>query len=656
MSKPPYLGAAYYPEDWPLEQIDEDIALMKEAGCNVMRIAEFAWSRMEPHEGEYDFDWLHLVVDKLKTAGIAVIMGTPTCTPPAWLVNKHPEILVMDDHGLRTQHGARRHACPNSPIYREYVERIVTKLADEFGDDAGVIGWQIDNELYPSGPRGCCCPVCHSKFLESLEARFGTIEALNEAWCTNLWSQTYESFEQIPVPRHDVWHHPSLIQAWRLFQSDSYADFATFQARLLHQRVKQPVGTDMMPFGGLSYYDTHRDLDLVQYNHYDSMEGLWRQVFWMDYVRPIKPVPFWNTETQTNWNGSTAAYGYREPGFCRANSWLPIVQGGEANLYWLWRAHWAGQELMHGSVVTSCGRPVHVFGEVQEIAAGFAKAGEFLRTTRVKRPDLAVHFSTWAWIFFEQQPQVDGFKYLDSLLKYVYRPLFESGIRADVLDPRVDLSAYKYLISPFLPALDEGDLRPRLLEWLKAGGTWLVTPFCDNRTLEATKFTHSPFGSLEDWAQLYCKVQLPGTTRPFKFTWQEGQAAEGAFWYDAFEPRDATVEVLATYAEGPLEGLAAVTCTRVGKGKLYVMGTLLDQPDFLKLLQHAGLAAEVPVSPTVLAVPREGEGGEGLAAVELENQPGFVELARPAVDLLSGEKVEGKVPLAPYQVRVLRYL
>ena len=133
--KPPYLGAAYYPEDWPLSQVDEDIALMKQAGMNVMRMGEFAWARMEPQEGQYDFDWLHTAVRKLAKAGIATILGTPTPTPPAWLTERYPESLVMSEHGVRAQHGARRHVCSNSPVYRGHCARIVTRMAEEFGRD-----------------------------------------------------------------------------------------------------------------------------------------------------------------------------------------------------------------------------------------------------------------------------------------------------------------------------------------------------------------------------------------------------------------------------------------------------------------------------------------------------------------------------------------
>lgn len=655
--KPPYLGAAYYPEDWPLEQVDEDIRLMKEAGMNVMRIGEFAWSRMEPQEGHYDFGWLHHVVDKLAEAGIATILGTPTCTPPAWLTERYPEVLVVSDHGERAQHGARRHACPNSPVYRDHCARIVTRLAEEFGRDERVIGWQIDNEMYPSGARGCCCPVCHRKFQDAMRAQYGTIEALNAAWGTDLWSQTYQSFAQLPIPRSDTWHHPSLLTAWMRFQSDSYVEFSNAQAEILHRLAQQPVGTDMMPFGGLNYHDVHRNLDLVQFNHYNSMENLWQAAFWMDLCRPIKERPFWNTETSTCWPGATIAYGYREPGFCRANSWLPIVLGAEANLYWLWRSHWSGQELMHGSVVSSCGRPLHIFGEVREIADGLRAASAFLNGTRPAPPGLALHFSGFAWWLFEFQPQVNGFRYSDRLLTGVYRPLMDAQLRADVIDPAAPLDAYRVLLSPFLPALEERGLQERLRAWIEAGGTWVAGPLTDNRNLHAAKFRHAPFGVLEEWAQVHCRYQIPGDPAGFPIRWADGSESAGSVWYDILEPRGA--EVLATYAGGQFDGMAAAVRARLGKGRVILLGTLPDADGMQRLLlrtaAEAGVHPAAQASSNVLVVPREGPAGRGLAVLELQNRPGTVTLPEPATDLLTGQRHSGEVPVPPYGVMVLQY-
>lgn len=653
---PPYLGAAYYPEAWPPEQVDADIALMKKAGMNVMRIGEFAWSTMEPQEGQYRFDWLHRVVDKLGKAGIATILGTPTATPPAWLTSRYPEVLFVNETGTANQHGARRHVCANSPVYRDHCARIVTRMAREFGRDPNVIGWQIDNEIYPKELRGCCCPVCHRMFQDALRAKFGTVEALNAAWCGALWSQAYTSFAEIPIPRVATRHHPSLEIAWMQFQSDSYVAFSNHQADILHRLSSRPVGTDMMPRFGLSYHKIHRRLDVVQYNHYNTMENLWQAPFWMDLCRPVKPVPFWNTETSTCWNGGTSAQGYREAGFCRANSWLPFALGGEANLYWLWRAHRTGQELMHGSVVSTDGRPLHTFDEVRAVSAGLRKAGAFLRGTRPTPSGLALHYSTLAHCIFSFQPVVPNFKYAEALLDLIYRPMTQAQFRPDLIDAADDLAAYRLLVSPFLPALDEAGLRERLLRWIRAGGTWLAGPFTDIRDLDAGKFMHAPYGSLEAWAGVRGRYEIPGNTRPFRFRWRDGRETQGALWYDSFDLRGG--RALATYTEGPMKGLAAVVERRVGRGRIVLLGTQLPAEDYRALLlvlgAGAGVTPAAEASANLLVVPRDGKAGRGRVAVETANQPGTLRLEQPALDLLTGRLHRDAVPIPPYGVVVLK--
>ncbi|NLU42812.1 MAG: beta-galactosidase [Firmicutes bacterium] len=654
----PYYGAAYYPEDWPLEQIDDDIALMKDAGMNVMRIGEFAWSRMEPVEGQYDFDWLHLVVNKLGEAGIKVIMGTPTCTPPIWVAQNYPECIVVDENGVRAQHGARRHACPNSPMYRELSRRIVTAMAKEFGHDRNIIGWQIDNELFLLGRRGCCCPECHRKFQLQLRERYGSIEKLNEAWGLNLWSQAYSSFADIPIPKTSIWHHPSLITAWMDFQSDSYVEFCAMQADIIHELTIHPVGTDMMPTGGINYAKIHKNLDLVQFNHYWPPERLNNVPFWYDYIRTICDRPFWNTETSTCWNGSTTANGYKETGFCTANSWLPIALGGEACLYWLWRSHWAGHELMHGSVVSSAGRPLHIIDEVREISRGFEVSSEFLNTTQIKKPKLALHFSCFEWLLLAAQPMVREFKYLDQLLDCFYTPLIESQLRLDVIDPSALLDDYDVVISPFIAALDESGLRERLKKWIEEGGTWIAGPLTDNRTMDCTKFTHSPFGSLEDWGGVYCKYQIPGDPRDFGVRYPCGREATGKVWYDGFELRGA--DSIAEYTEGPLSGLSAITVKKMGKGQVVLLGTVPDPQSLVTLVTQVGspdaTTPYVQASSNVLVVPRSGDGGEGAVVVELRNTSGRLSLPHRFIDLLSGRTLEGEVEVPGYSVMVLKRL
>ena len=632
---------------------------MLQAGMNVMRIGEFAWARMEPEEGRYDFDWLHLVVDKLGQAGIATILGTPSATPPAWLTERYPEVLLVSDvaDGVRTQHGGRCHACPNNPVYRDLCARIVTRMAEEFGQNPDVIGWQIDNEVYPNNARGCRCPVCVRKFQDWLRARYGTVDAINQAWGMGVWSLAYQSFGQIPFPRNDTWHHPSLKGAWSAFQSDTFVEFVMAQVGVLRSLThNQPIGTDMMPMAGVSHSDMNRGMDVVQFNHYHSMQDLWQSPFWFDYLRSLKDRPFWNTETSTCWPGGTIAYGYREPGFNRVNSWLPIALGGEANLYWLWRTHWGGQELMHGSVVSSCGRPLHIFGEVKEVADGFRAAAGFLNETGPAGNGIALHFSTNDWLLFNIQPMVSKFDYFRELLDRAYRPLQQSHLRPDVISPDAELDAYRVIVSPFLAVLDEGGLRERLLAWIEAGGTWVAGPLTDVRTLDAAKYTQAPFGTLEEWAGVYCRYDLPADPRGFRIRWADGRESEGSIWHSGFELRGA--EALATYAENEMDGLAAITRRRMGKGQVIALGTMPPPEDMARLLlqlaEEAGIAPVAAATPNVLVAPRAGSAGEGMVVVEYEHRAGSLTLPRPMTDLLAGKRHEGVIELAPYSVMVLK--
>lgn len=660
MSKilPPYLGAAYYPEAWSDENIEEDIALMLKAGINVVRIGEFAWSTMEPTEGQYEFQWLHDIVERLGESGIAVIMCTPTCTPPSWLSTKHNEILVVNDQGIMGQHGARRHACPNNKTYRAYCKNIVTNLVKEFAEDENIIGWQIDNEMYPPHGRGCCCTACYAKFLQGLEEKYKTIENLNNVWGLKLWSMEYSSFDQIPLPRLDTWHHPSLIAAWMDFQSDSYVEFSNAQAEVLHRFTDKPIGTDMMPFLGLDYNKINSQLDVVQFNHYNSMGNLWKAAFWMDYIRPIKDRPFWNTETSTCWSAAAEiADGYREKGFCKVNSWLPIALGGEANLYWLWRAHWSGQELMHGSVISSCGRPLHMFKEVQELAESFKKSGEFLRETKPVNSGLAMHVSCKNSNMADTQPIIQGFIYNERLMEDFYHPIIQNQWRPDLIDPAKPLEEYKVIITPFLLCLDEADLRNRMMEWVNSGGTWIVGPLTDIRTMEGTKFTQSPFGSIEKSAGVYCKYQIPASGSSFPAKWSDGSLFTGSKWFDGFELEDAEAIVSYTNESNEMEGLAAVTRKSVGKGKIIVLGTIPSAADIQKLLaavcKKAGLSQSAKASPNLLVVPRAGDGHEGMIVVELEHKTGMMTLERKMTDLLTGVEYDGEFEIPPYKVLVL---
>ena len=653
--KKPYLGVAYYPEDWDESEVDRDVGRLKSCGINVVRIAEFAWHRMEPHPGEFDFSFFHRVVDKMHAAGIGVVLGTPTATPPRWLIRLYPDVVIEHASGRTAQHGGRRHCCSNNAHYNEYSLRIVEKMAQEFADDPGVIGWQIDNEIYAFN-QGCFCPDCQAKFRERMREKFGTIDALNEAWNLNLFSQWYDDFADIPAPR-DAWHNPHLRMEWDIFQNESHAAFVIRQAEIMKKYIHVPIGTDIMPVNGMDYRKLNEHLDVIQFNHYNVPENLHHEAFWFDYIRTLKDHPFWNTETATRWNGSAEITQSLKPdGFCRANSWMPVALGGEANMYWLWRTHWAGHELVHGAVLDSSGREMLATGEVREVSEGFDKASGFVEGTKVKT-DVALHFSSLIWNMHASQPVVEGWKYAETLQNAFYRPMTDLGLRPDVIDAAEALDKYRLIFTPMMMTLEEADLGSRMAQWVKNGGTWVVGPLTDVRSIHGTRYRDRYYGILEELTGVKWMYGVPDREGRVSAAWADGAKFEGNTWFEISEPcgEDALVSVIGGHKA--IEGKSLVIRRKAGKGCVILLGTVPSAADMQRIVKIACAESGVrvpEVDGSVMVSPRSGEAGEGVIFVEYADQPAAVTIDSPMLNLLTGETVQGKAEIEPYGVLVLK--
>ncbi len=640
---PPYIGAAYYPEMWQPSDVAWEIARMKEIGINCVRIGEFAWSRMEPEEGKFDFDWLKDVTDALYEAGIAVIMCTPSVTPPKWLTDKYPETLNMQSGGVRSQFGGRCHVCKSSPVMREKNRIITRKMGEIFGSHPGIIGWQLDNEIFHYGD-GCFCPLCARRFTEYLAKKYGTVEALNAAWGTARWSLEYRSFDDVIPPRRDTWNHPSLRAEWLRFQDETLFSYIAEQADILHAYTKAPVGTDMMPPVELSIEKMNAALDVVQYNHYDRAEGLPLCAFAYDRLRPVKEHPFWNTETQAGWNGSEyAASGFRPAGNCYVNTWMPVAMGGEMNLYWLWRAHPNGHELGHGAVLSTAGRPYHVAEEISRAAKDFAACGEFLRGTKV-RSRIAMHCSATAAQNFKVAPLVEGFDYQQRLMA-AHAAFVHDNV--DLIETSHSLDGYEVLLSPYLCTVDENGLKERVTAWVQAGGTWIVGPMSDIMDGNVTKYTQAPYGFLEELAGVFTKYQYPIETDRIRLRMAD-TLSECSGGFDAYELRGA--ESVAVYEGEILEGYTAIASRKVGKGRVILLGTM---PTSKVLRSLVALPAIAEASDNVRLVARSGA-AEGIIALETENRSGYVALDGEYRDLIGGGTLCGRIEVPAYGVLVLQ--
>ena len=649
----PFLGCAYYPEDWDDDQLEYDVKMMREAGIACARIGEFAWRKMEPAPGRYEFGWLHRVVDTLRDADIAVILGTPTATPPVWLGEAHPDVFVLHPDGTRAQHGGRRHCCSNNPHYLSACDGIVRAMGREFGDDPNVIGWQLDNEIYPWGA-GCACEYCMKAFHERLEREYGTVENLNARWDLNLFSQAYDRFDQVPGDRN-AWHNPHLKYEWAAAHFDADTAFIHRQAAILRQYTKAPIGTDMMPTNGLDYERMNESLDVVMFNHYNTPENLSDAVFWFDFLRPLKDSPFWNTETAATWNGSTSIGQFLKPeGFCRVNSWLPVALGGACNMYWLWRQHWAGHELMHGSVLSPEGRPTHTFGEVQRTAAEFAKAAGFLNDTKIVTP-VALHFTSRSWQLFDKQPMVDGNNYLQNVLS-VHRSLVRRGVRPDVIGAAHPLEGYRLLVSPCVMTLEDCDLAEKIRAFVENGGVWVAGPMTDIRNGIGAHYTDRAMGMLEDWLGVRLDYGVPTDGTVLQTAWANGDELKLRQWAELYTLRGGEMLASVTGGHSALNGKAVISRHKVGRGEVILCGGLLAPEDLDILLTvaltDAGTEAYA-VTGRLQVIPRQGDAEKGLVLCETGCAPASVRIGRPMTDLLTGGTFRNTVPVEPYGVRVL---
>lgn len=640
-----YVGAAYYPEMWEESEVDKDIVRCKEYGINTLRVGEFAWGKMEPTEGKFDFAWLLKVVDKLHAAGIYTVMCTPTVTPPRWLLDKYEETRMVGVDQKRQDVSSRCHPCKTSPKMREKNRIIVTEMAKVFGNHPGIIGWQLDNEIYPYY-EGCRCPLCKAAFREYLKKKFGTVEKLNKAWGMVRWSLEYDSFDAVEPPYPEQWKHPSLVKAWWDFQCTQIVSYLNEQTEILRKYTRAPIGTDMMMRNDLGYYDVNENLDIVQFNHYETADKLTETPFYYDFLRCVLDKPFWVTETQVGWSGSNyGENGYRRPGNCYANTWLPIAKGGEMIEYWHFRAHPNGHELSHGSLFSTAGRAYRVSEEVKRASEEIRACRELLLGSGVKSK-IAMHYSATATNSFAAAPLVKHFDYRDKLISAFYSAFRHYNI--DVIDTPHSLDGYEVLVSPFLSTADENGLRDRVTEWVKKGGTWIVGPMSDIMDTEVSKYTDAPYSFLEELAGVYTVYQKPIDNDVFKAEWNDGTECGVGLCFDAYKPLGGT-ESLAKYTVGEFSGHSVITRRKVGKGSVILLGSVPTHADILRL---TALPPILDASDGVVLVERSGE-RSAIIAVETFGEQGSITLPTQYTDMITGKKLRGKVTVAPHEVLVL---
>jgi beta-galactosidase len=584
---PILLGAAWYPEQWPETQWESDLSLMEKAGVHMVRVGEFAWSRMEPSEGHYDLDWLDRAVAAAGKHGIYTVLGTPTAAPPAWLTQKYPQTLRVDAESHRAEHGNRQQFNWANPKYRELARKIAEQMAKRFGHNALVLGWQIDNEYAEVS----FDPETRAQFQQWLKARYGTLDNLNTRWTTAYWSQTYSSWDQIPIETD--YGNPGLLLSFRRFVSDTWRSYQKNQLDVIRANAdsKQFITTNMMGwFDGYDHYTVAQDLDLAAWDDYVGQGHLdpVRNGAAHDLTRGFKQKNFWVMETQPGFVNWAPINNSLDKGEVRAMAWHDIGHGADTVSYWQWRSALNGQEEYHGTLVGADGTPVPLYAEVQQIGQEFARAGSTLADT-APRSDVAIlhsYDSRWA---IQLQKHNQNYDPVEELLSY-YKPLREISQSIDILPPTAWLDHYKLVVAPGLNVLSEA-ITNNLIEYVRQGGHLVLgqrTAMKDDDNGLQPARQPGPLaellgGRVEQYYALVDPIPVEGA-----FGTTRGNAAETnkteekefqcKLWAELLSANAGDVEVLARYGKsnGWLDGQPAAITRRVGKGRITYIGAWFD--------------------------------------------------------------------------------
>ncbi|MFE5322133.1 beta-galactosidase [Paenibacillus sp. NPDC056579] len=661
MTKRLYHGAAFYPELWSEEVVEQDIRMMKEAGINVARIGEFAWSRMEPEEGQIDMSFFVKVIEKLHDNGIQTVMCTPTPTPPIWFTHGHPERMYVDEHGTVMGHGSRQHACTNNPYFRERAAIITKHIAEALGGLPGIIGWQLDNE-FKAHVAECMCETCKGLWHQWLEGRYGTVEKLNDAWGTDIWSEYYHRFDQVPQPGAAPFlHNSSLRTMYQLFSYEKIAEFADEQAAIIREYSDAPITHNSSIAFHVDNERLFKHLDFASFDTYANFDNTPAYLINCDLFRNFKQgKDFWIMETSTSFSASLESYAKPHPnGYLRSEAVAAYALGAEAFCYWLWRQQRAGCEQPHGSVISAWGKPTIGYQSVIEVEQARQAIEPAMVSSRPAQAEVAMTYSDRSKAFLKTEPH----RKLNhrGLVTSFYERILTTGIHRDLIPEEAQLDGYKLLFTPFLHYISAEYLE-RAKAFVSNGGVWVVGPLSGGRTEQHTIHTDAALGAeLETLAGVETLYTYPmeGTDtvgRAF------GMTAPLSLWSAVFEPKEATAVGLLEGGLAP--GKAFITEKRHGKGKIVMLGSLPagDEGNALldKLIRHyaaeAGVTLQTDVTSGTIVAPREADGYRLWVIVNMDGIGGSVTLPQEGTDVLTQASLAaGKLNIDAYEYRVIQF-
>ncbi|MFH1879963.1 MAG: beta-galactosidase [Bacillota bacterium] len=644
MIAPLYHGICWYPELWGEDVWREDIDAMRELQINLVRMGDFIWSAVEPEPGHFDFSLLLRAADVLHAAGIRFILTTGTAAAPVWLTDGHPERCHVNERGVM-RHGSRLHVCVNNPDFQAAIVKMLAEYAKALGSHPGLVMWQIDNEIN-SQVSSCLCETCKHKWHDWLKARYGDIQALNEAWTAAIFSQTYHAFAQVPQPLPTPFlHNPSLLTDYIRFTMDSAAAYTQVQADVLRRHSDAPVTTDGSIGFCLDHSALFQKLDVATFTTYASQEHHSIYLMNHDFWRNIRPgQKHWLVETACLHAGHSNNIARPLPkGYLAAEAAAGFALDSQSFCYWHMRQHRGGCEIGHSALLSAWGAKTAGWREVEQAAEVKTMLEPLILRTRLVKPQVALFYSDIARAFFETEKLPQGS--YTGWVRLLHRLIFQAGYARDVITESAAWNDYRLVWTPFLPYMDAETLDMAEV-FVRNGGIWICGPMTGYRTAEHGVPTDCALGEIERRfgfstkfvAPLYdCVADVDGYA----------EHPDLAMWGFAFAERG--IQPLGRIRNGCMDSEVFFAEMPAGRGTLVLLGATPagESGEALlsriaeKYIARSGVTRNAIPSEGVEIIERENEFGKAMIAVNMDKIPGTAGL--------NGRTVT----LQPYETKIL---
>ncbi len=647
-------GGDYNPDQWlkTPEIIEEDMRLMKLAHINSATVGIFSWSMLEPEEGVYNFEWLDKILDKLYENGIDAVLATPSGARPAWLAQKYPEVLRVNENGIRNEFGVRHNHCLTSPVYREKVSKINRMLAERYKNHPALKMWHISNEY--SGE--CHCELCRQAFRDWVREYYhNDIEELNDAWWNGFWSHRLNDWPQINPPSDRGENHITALKlCWKRFVTERHISFYENEIAPLREITPDiPITTNFMRlYDGIDYQRFASHVDLISWDNYPFWDKgrndfvAPETAFVHDCFRMLKNgQPFFvmeSTPSVPNWHPVNKI---PKPGRIELAAVQAIAHGSDSVQYFQWRKSRGSHEKFHGAVVDHCGHEnTRVFREISHLGANLEKLSEAVGKGYKSKTAIVFDWENmWAVKSFCGYNN-NNRDYAGKCISW-YTPFYKKGISVDVISMDSDFSEYDLVIAPFLYMLKDS-AEERIAEYVENGGNFVGTYLTGITDKNDLCFLGGfPAGKLKEVFGVWCEEtdSLPEGL--------ENAVTFGGKRYEAREMCDIihadTARILGEYEKDFYAGMPAVTENDFGKGKAYY-AAFVSNGDFISdfcemLIKNTGIKPDAAFFiPKGIEVRKR---GDMLFVMNFADKESEIALDREYENVLNGEKISGKIGL-----------